>query len=771
MLKDTKDFIQYIEKLGTIQDKNIDNIAKSFGNVSESVIKAAHDLKNGNITLEEFKNISNQASSSAATFIASLKSIGANMAITLGINVAINFLKNLWDDLNVTVEEQQSKVEGLKLSYESLQSEYTDLSQKQDLTDAEKRRLEYLERRLELDEKILKAEQSQLFDEKTGNGFTDRFDKDNLNTQYRKETAAPKGIFDLLFGSHLNPLKNQDSYEGISELFQKRTGDIDSIHEQIAAWKELQETEMGGSALWNILQDQIDQALDKETKYIDQLSGKENQLTINLGKYADHIADMQDALDSGALTEEQKLAAQAQIDLWTDLYNRTQAMIDAIQKLNGTYEDTRSVLRQIDEKYGGGYSDHPFIAPALDAARTQEQKDFVTFSHGLSAEDQELVNSQDFADALQKVKESLNGAALSADDYAAALAAVKGASDSLSPDPNLPWDYAATLQNLATVRETLSVLDQTYAKLSNPGGQLGFEDLSSIYTAFSSVEGIDSYIQQIQEAGANTEEVTSILEALVGAYLDCSGVLPHVTEENQNLIISFLEEMGILNAEELVLAQLNQQAETLTNQKQLAADKGYDLANASLAEAAAFFGETEAVGAAGQQLAQLALEKIHLNGQSIDTAADIDNVIALANAAQASAEVIAQLTRAKNVIAAAEKTSTPSALGKDYYDALALMKQLENGTYNFHFKSINPDIFKVPKNTSAYSGGGSGGPINQAGTAVKDTSQEIVDAINAQIDALERKPGWSTVLQSIQPGKKLIALVFGKVPGMENRTY
>jgi hypothetical protein len=302
------------------------------------------------------------------------------------------------------------------------------------------------------------------------------------------------------------------------------------------------------------------------------------------------------------------------------------------------------------------------------------------------------------------------------------------------------WDYSTTLQKLGQAKESLSVLDPLYAKLSNSGVQLGFEDFSSIYTAFSNVDGIDNYIQRIQEAGQNTNEVTAVINELVSAYLDYSGVLTHVTEDNKNLIISSLEEMGILNAEELVMAQLNQQAEMLAIQKQFAAEKGYELADASLAEAAALLGETGAVSVAEQQLARLALEKIHLNHQSIDTSADIDNVIALANAAQASAEVIAQLTRAKNIIAAAEKTSTPSALGKDYYDALSLMKQLENGTYNFHFKSINPDIFKVPKNTPVYSGGnGSSTPITQAGTAIKDTSQEIVDAINAQIDALERE--------------------------------
>lgn len=106
--------------------------------------------------------------SSNAKFAASLKSIAANMGIMLAVNVAIKLLASAWDKINVTVEEQQQKIDELKSSYEGLKTEYEQLSQKQDITDAEKRRLEYLEKRLELDERILKAEQAQLVEERTG---------------------------------------------------------------------------------------------------------------------------------------------------------------------------------------------------------------------------------------------------------------------------------------------------------------------------------------------------------------------------------------------------------------------------------------------------------------------------------------------------------------------------------------------------------------------------------------------------------------------------
>lgn len=244
--------------------------------------------------------------------------------------------------------------------------------------------MEYLERRLELDEKILKAETQRLFDEKTGSKFTYYFDEDNLNAQYFGETN----------------LHNEDGYAYLQNYYKKQMSDINSTKEQIAYYKELQSGFEEGSMEWQSYQSSIDGFIEKETTAIENLSSKESQLTINLGKYADNIEYLQSQLDSGELTSEQEGVAKEQLQTWQTLYNYTLLIINSIQKLNGTYEETFTTLQEIDKKYGGGYSD----GWAADKNRTQEEKNFREFSHSLSFDDQELVNSEEFEKELEKIK-------------------------------------------------------------------------------------------------------------------------------------------------------------------------------------------------------------------------------------------------------------------------------------------------------------------------------------------------------------------------------
>ena len=112
-----------------IADKSLKNFLKTWDGTGD--------------LMEQYQQHLSNATSANTKFVASLKSIAANMAIMLAINVGIKLLAKAWDTLNVTVEEQTAKIDELQSSYNSLKSEYDELSQKQDLTDSEKRRLEY----------------------------------------------------------------------------------------------------------------------------------------------------------------------------------------------------------------------------------------------------------------------------------------------------------------------------------------------------------------------------------------------------------------------------------------------------------------------------------------------------------------------------------------------------------------------------------------------------------------------------------------------------
>ena len=452
------------------------NYAKRIGNTDKELLKFLSDVDSGNRKIEDIDNYMQSASSSASKFTASLKSVAANMAIMLAVNVAIKVASKLWDTLNITVEEQEEKISELSSSIETLQSEYNELSQKQDVTDAEKRRLEYLERRLELDERILKAEQAQLFDEKTGSKFTDLFDKDNLHTQYLGEMNY----------------RNKDGYAGLKFKYDNRTEDITKVQDQISEWKKLQSTVEEGSKAWDEYQKRIDNAQNKETKYIDQLSEQENQLTINLGKYADNIEYLQSQLDSGNLTEDQTATAKEQLSQWQQMYDTVELMITEIQKLNGTYSSENKIkdilsqpefektskqleelgksgklsvsdlystfpelIRQLDEagisakelyQYIMALSDADMDNPGavnLDAQLHQAKQKFGGYSYnerGVEAtneagrifddfwneyvkttEQANIVNSTEFQKALDKQIENLDNVTLSAENYGKAL--------------------------------------------------------------------------------------------------------------------------------------------------------------------------------------------------------------------------------------------------------------------------------------------------------------------------------------------------------------
>ena len=398
--------------------------ADSMGYTDKELLNFLSDVDNNKHKISDIDSYMQSASTSTAQFTATLKNIAVNALPILAISAAIQLVQAGWDALNVTVEEQEAKVNSLQTAYQNLQSEYEQLSGKQDPTDAEKDRLSYLERRLELDERILKAEKSQLFDEKTGNKFTDLFDPENMETQYKKEMAGSGSEWNFLSGF----AQNRDGYAYLSGLYERKMEDIQASQQQIEEWTKYRDSVEEGSDAWNIYQSNIDSAQNRQTDAIDTLSEKEDQLVINLGKYADNMEYLEEQLASDNLTDSQTKTAQDQLAKWKSLYENTQLMIDTIQKLNGTYEEPLTTLQQINDKYGGGRSD----APSSDSERTQEEKNFRKFSHYLNSDDQQIVNSEAFKQALDQIREKLDGAELSVRNYEEALAAAKGTQDALA---------------------------------------------------------------------------------------------------------------------------------------------------------------------------------------------------------------------------------------------------------------------------------------------------------------------------------------------------
>ena len=313
------------------------------------------------------------------------------------------------------------------------------------------------------------------------------------------------------------------------------------------------------------------------------------------------------------------------------------------------------------------------------------------------------------------------------------------------------WDYSTTLQNLDSMKETMSVLDNIYTELMESGGQISFDSLSSLNAAFSDLDNAEDYIKRIQEAGADmdTEAAASAIEDLMGAYLSHSDVLNNVTEENQSLITSMLEEMGILNAEELVLSSLNQALEIAALEKQFLAENGYELANASLAEASQFIYAANASNEAKMALARFALEKMNANNTPIDTSADIANILYLAETAEISAETLKRIQNAKSDFASGNPILQSQA--RSTLDSI-----LEKG-FDWSTESSNKEGDKS-KTVPRYAGSSRAAKtFADAQKNLAKSTDSASDAVNRQNEALQKQK------EALEDSKKELEDVYNAV--------
>lgn len=234
-----------------------------------------------------------------------------------------------------------------------------------------------------------------------------------------------------------------------------------------------------------------------------------------------------------------------------------------------------------------------------------------------------------------------------------------------------PWDYTETISQLDTLKDKFNVLDNTFSKLYDSDEQIGFEDFSSINDAFSDLKGIEGYIERLQKAGQNTEEVRSVMEDLIYSYLYYSGVLDNITEDNKKLVTSMLEEMGVANANEIVMAVLSGKIYSLATAESVAAQHGLILANVTAEEINALIAEGSISAQTGQQLAYFALQKQLTNGHVISTEADCQNLMNLAKTAGYSESVILRLgnlkAKLKNSSVSEEETSNINTTIKEIF--------------------------------------------------------------------------------------------------------
>ncbi len=349
-------------------------------------------------------------------------------------------------------------------------------------------------------------------------------------------------------------------------------------------------------------------------------------------------------------------------------------------------------------------------------------------------EEGDTITLDDMVNKLQKIQ---NAAVIPETSYKSALEGIQALSGKLG-----------TLQDVFDNIQSDGEFDWS-SILNNEEFENMFKDAGSVY---------DDFIRTVTQNPDDIDACQDAFDRLATAVLDNSGVFDDLTEETKDATIAMLEQNGVMNAAAIVEQRLAANNEYLAMTKDIVALAGRGLSEVTYQEIAAILDEGVASTETASYLAQLAFAKMDVNNIRLDTTDDINQIVAIANAAGTSASYIAALA---NTLATFKSMPAEITMPEDPRGAIggaamvgfrnatvtglenALKSSLEQQVQNtrldpaqFYGKRTGGSGGRVP-GSSGGSGGGSGGSGGGASEAAKETV-ETFDWVENKLESLER---------------------------------
>ena len=275
-----------------------------------------------------------------------------------------------------------------------------------------------------------------------------------------------------------------------------------------------------------------------------------------------------------------------------------------------------------------------------------------------------------------------------------------------------------------------------YALLDNKKFKEIFQDCGNEYTSF---------VKKVSDSPKDVKGCQDAFNDLVTKWINSTDIIKGLSDDTADLTTAMLSNMGVSNAEELVTEALAAKHAQLAAQKYIDANASNDLKDATLDEYVQLLNEASGSEVSKAALAQLELAKLAVNNVKIDTASDIEQVIALANAAGASAANLLELQRAESILGQVEAgTLDMDVPGNnmllDY--ANNTKNKLNNNTFKFEYEELDPEKFKK----AVYDGGVKSNTPSKGSSGSKGAKENsTIDWIKRSAELLERE---STRLQT-----------------------
>ncbi|SFU36113.1 hypothetical protein SAMN02910342_00239 [Butyrivibrio sp. INlla21] len=631
-----------------------------------------------------------------------------------------------FDALTSSVEESKKRVDDCTESIANITSELESLRNLEKKTPYDTRRIDYLERELSVQEKLLEIEKQRNYEDLTKKTFANFFDEDNAATRLSNDIfgRGDLGPLQLKMGFALSDLRN------LSAEIDSITADLDNAKTE----KELKK-------LNKKLEDRKNkfEELKKETK-----SDEYGELLNKYNSYLELEEELVQALEDRTSNGDYLTTGKARRDAEKELG-------DTKKRLKGI----RNSLREY-EILAGEFDPFNSITGIESEYAINEIKNAINSTDNLKSAQDRLMAQFPSLDALCSkygltVKELV-------EYYWEQKEAVEAVTDAETKRASTLSTAVANVNS--RILPQFEELGKVYDEIFN--GEKGFdlshigaEDLEGLRSAFedldedlnidweSKTEDVDKFLSVIGNSSSTATEVQSAFNGLATSYFNAAKASGDFSEENAKVLEQMLREMGVVNANEVVMEELNAQMEVQANTAAALAAASSDMA-----------GETENASAKFVQEAQMSnLAKVYL------------------------ADLVATETVFNNTgLNVDDKVAALSQLASAYFGTAAAAKLVEmtNNRGYEHSYSVSPEeawrqivgeFTKIEMPKIDFSGGGKN--TKAAGGAGKEAADTYIEAFEKELKALEeqRDAGILSEKQFLDKYKALIEKYFKDVDG------
>lgn len=748
---------------------------KAVGNQNNSLGNYLAGLNGAKASMGGY--IKSLISAKAATIGLEIASTALNMALSLGVSLAITAIISQISKLITAQEDARKKSLELTNSYkeqkDSLDSQiekYKELKESLDNGNLSTNEVRSVK------EQLLEIQKSLI--ESYG---TEASNLDLVNGKYREQLGLLGDLSKEKANDYIT--ENRDTFSDAKKELEKirtynignitswstvapQTEDQKRLLDYISSYSDLLQLSYGGASHGNYSATTVDLSVKANVENADELMhqlatdlenyGKENNIDVSgllegisgqlkktwtdeLSEYKtiydefmkaeivrsdtlrplyqqsiQAVEDYNNALSSGDGVDEAK----------TKLDSVKQSVSENTKELEGSETVFDDIFDSINQDAEAAYN--------LDQAFSNNKavKDYAEQLKGLSDTDLKAINFDN--DNVEKGEEAfknlMNILGLTKDqaqnliDKLIELGYVQGELKEKTSDES-PISFVKSMTEVEKSKTGFDLIDKIYADvknkeefdwtsiLNNTSFTETFGNMENVTEEYKSV--YDEFIETVSNSPSDIDKCQKAFNRLTTAYLQNEGTLSAITDQSKEAAILYLQEQGVVNATEVVYA-------SLLKTKLESEEASIAVANGTASEINSLLTEGAVTEETAQKLAAYALHKSLVNTETIDTAADCENVMRLAKVAGASVEALSQLDALKQRLA-----DNP------------IMSEEMRKTITNKIKSIVSDVessavvsIEVPE--VDYKGGST---TQKAADSAKKTADDLYNDIKEQIDA------------------------------------